>query len=75
MKKLHDDDYLIEITIRLAVHKKDAAAWLSIAGPPYFDDSEEDRIMSTVSDFVDNPQLLGLSRIEHSAYSHCPTLR
>jgi hypothetical protein len=56
MKRLHDDDYLIEITIRLAVHKEDAAALLSLAGPPYSDDhSEHDRIMSAVLDFVDGP--------------------
>jgi len=41
MKKLHDDDYLIEITIRLAVHKKDAAALLSLAGPPNSDDHSD----------------------------------
>jgi hypothetical protein len=54
MKKLRDDDYLLEITVRLAVHKRDAAALLSQAGPPHGDDdSEEERIMSAVSDFVD----------------------
>jgi hypothetical protein len=56
MKKLHDDDYLLEITVRLAVHKRDAAALLSLAGPPYSDDdSDEERIISAVSDFVDDP--------------------
>jgi hypothetical protein len=56
MRKLHDDDYLLEITVRLAVHKRDAAALLSLTGPRYSDDnSEEDRIISAVSDFVDEP--------------------
>lgn len=56
MKKLHDDDYLIEITVRLAVHKEDGSALLSVAGPPYNDDdNEEDRIISAVSDIVDEP--------------------
>jgi hypothetical protein len=56
MKKLHDDDYLIEITIRLAVHKGDAVTLLAQAGAPYSDDhSEQDRIMSAVLDFVDGP--------------------
>jgi hypothetical protein len=56
MRKLHDDDYLLEITVRLAVHKRDAAALLSLAVPPDSDDdSEEDRVISAVTDLVDEP--------------------
>jgi hypothetical protein len=66
MKKLHDDDYLIEVTIRLAVHKEDAAALLSLAGPPYSDDhTEEERIISAVSDFVEG------TIMDHNCLDYC----
>jgi hypothetical protein len=55
MKKLRDDDYLIELTIRVAVRKQDVAALLSQADiPPSDDDSEQDRVLIAVSDLVDD---------------------
>jgi hypothetical protein len=77
MKKLHDDDYLIEITIRLAVDKEDAATLLALAGPPYSDDhSEQDRIMSAVLDFVDGP-IMDHNRLDYRAASirRIPTVK
>jgi hypothetical protein len=55
MKKLRDDDYLVELTIRVAVRKQDVAALLSQADiPPSDDDSEQDRVLMAVSDLVDD---------------------
>ena len=69
MKKLRDDDYLIELTIRLAVHKQDAAALLSLAGPPHSDDdSEEGRIISAVSDLVEEA-IMGHNCLDYRASS------
>jgi hypothetical protein len=54
MKRLHNDDYLLEVRVRLAVHKRDVSALLLQAGPPYSDEaSEEERVMEAVSDLVD----------------------
>jgi hypothetical protein len=68
---------LIEITIRLAVQKEDAAALLSLAGPPHSDDdSEEDRIISAVSDFVEDA-IMGHKCLDYRASSieRIPTVK
>lgn len=55
MKKLRDDDYLLEITIRASVRKENAAAVIALTeGHDEDDETEEDRILSAVLDIVDD---------------------
>jgi predicted nucleotidyltransferase len=55
MKKLRDDDYLLEITIRVSVRRNYAAAVISLTERHDEDDeTEEDRILTAVLDLVDS---------------------
>lgn len=51
---MNDDDYLMEVTVQVAVRKQDVAALLSLSSEPYSDDSdEEERVFDAVSQVID----------------------
>ncbi|MGH9342398.1 MAG: hypothetical protein ACRD19_01340 [Terriglobia bacterium] len=52
-KKLKENDYLLEITLRLAVRKKDAAAVIALnEHPDPEDETEGDRVLDAVMDLI-----------------------
>jgi hypothetical protein len=54
MDQFNDDDYLLEVTFRVAVRKQDVAALLSQITPSFKDDSsEEDKVLNAVSDLFE----------------------
>jgi hypothetical protein len=54
MDQFNDDDYLLEITFRVAVRKQDAAALLSQTASSFDDDSsEENRVFDVVSELFE----------------------
>jgi hypothetical protein len=77
MKKLRDDDYLLEITVRLSVRKENAAAVISLTERHDEDDeAEEDRILTSVLDLVDSGWLERdpLSAESHNSQTGAPCL-
>src|SRR5260370_822098 len=64
MKKLRDDDYLLEITVRVSVRKQDATAVISLVEGDDGDNTEEDKVLTAVLNLVDGGLL-----------SHDPLLR
>jgi hypothetical protein len=60
--ELRVDDYLFEITVRVAVRKKHASAVISLCTSPSEEgDTEHDRVVSAVMDVVTD----GLVKHEH----------
>ena len=51
--KLCDDDYLLDVTIRVSVRKQDAAALISSASKQVHDETEEDRVISAILELVE----------------------
>lgn len=51
MKKLSNDDYLMEITFRVGVRKKDAQAITALTEPCEDDETEQDKVLSAVMDW------------------------
>jgi hypothetical protein len=71
MKKLKDDDYLMEITVRVAVRRRDAAKVIALDPTCEVAETEEDGVLSAVYDIVDDALVqhedlisLGSSRTE-----------
>jgi predicted nucleotidyltransferase len=54
MKKLSNEDYLLEINLRVAVRKQDVIKLISQAERRKEDKTEEDRVLSAVIDIVDD---------------------
>lgn len=78
MKKLRDDDYLLEITIRASVRKENAAAVIALTeGHDEDDETEEDRILSAVLDIVDDGLLEHYPLIQYTGASawRIPTVK
>jgi predicted nucleotidyltransferase len=52
MKKLRNDDYLMEVTLRVGVRKKDAQAIVALTEPWEDDETEQDKVLSAVMDLT-----------------------
>jgi hypothetical protein len=77
MKKLHDDDYLLEITVRVAVRKEDAPSVISLTESHDGDDTEEDKIFTAILNLVDGGLLKHDPFLEHTGSSawRVPTVK
>jgi hypothetical protein len=50
---LHNDDYLLEIRVRLAVRKQDAAAVIALGAQRKQDATELDKVGLSITDLLD----------------------
>lgn len=53
MKKLRNDDYLVEVTLRVGVRKDDAEATIALTEPWEDNETEQDKVLSAVLDLAE----------------------
>jgi predicted nucleotidyltransferase len=78
MKNLRDDDYLLEVTVRVAVRKQHAPAIIALNENPFEDDeTEQGKVLNSVIQMVDDGLLKHESLIDYAGASawRVPTLK
>jgi hypothetical protein len=69
MNKLQNDDYLLEITVRLAVRKQDAAEVIALGAQRKQDATELDKVGSAIVDLLDRGLVKHDKLIEVAQYT------
>lgn len=66
-KTLRDDDYLLEVTVRVSARKRDAPAVMQLAEAHEDDETEGDKVLSAVVDLLDGTFLTHDSLLDFRA--------